>query len=171
MTMVVAWSAEVSAVEIGDDIRVSLADGTTHVHRRYDAGWHVELLAGTAHSSIDLGGIARHESVITEPADEDSAIAPIVLHRNRATEMSLGERQYRRSELSWLDARRPTARVVLEPAERSFRISVHVAESDLNFVMADAVNPYDNEHPDINGDGVQLYVRTDAGSSGWSLVP
>ena len=30
----------------------------------------------------------------------------------------------------------------------------------------DAINPYDNEHPDINGDAVQLYLAGDRGRSG-----
>ena len=33
------------------------------------------------------------------------------------------------------------------------------------------MNPYDNEHADVNGDGVQLYLSTDRGFSGWMIVP
>ena len=40
-------------------IRVTLADGTTHVHRRADDGWQIELHAGGARSSIDLRRVRR----------------------------------------------------------------------------------------------------------------
>jgi hypothetical protein len=39
------------------------------------------------------------------------------------------------------------------------------------FAVPEALNPYDNEPPDINGDGVQLYVRTQEGDAGWLLLP
>jgi hypothetical protein len=51
------------------------------------------------------------------------------------------------------------------------RLLVEIASSDLTFAAADAVNRFDNEHPDINGDSVQLYLRTASGLSGWTLVP
>ena len=53
MTGFLGRSGDVSSVEFGDDLRVTLADGTTHVHRRVDDGWHIELHAGGATSSID----------------------------------------------------------------------------------------------------------------------
>ena len=42
---------------------------------------------------------------------------------------------------------------------------------ELTFVPADATNPYDNESPDINGDGVQLYFVDASGASAWVMVP
>ena len=39
------------------------------------------------------------------------------------------------------------------------------------FVHATAGNPYDNEHPDINGHGVQLYVKTPSDGGAWIFVP
>ena len=33
------------------------------------------------------------------------------------------------------------------------------------------MNRYDNEQPDINGDGVQLHVMTPSGLAGWMLIP
>jgi hypothetical protein len=44
-------------------------------------------------------------------------------------------------------------------------------KSERSFSPSGAVNLYDNEHADINGDGVQLYLSTDQGLSGWILVP
>jgi hypothetical protein len=59
----------------------------------------------------------------------------------------------------------------LRATTAGLEIHVHVPVSDRTFVPADAVNPYDNESPDINGDGVQLYFRSGESLSGWILVP
>jgi hypothetical protein len=48
---------------------------------------------------------------------------------------------------------------------------VSVITGDLVVGAANAVNPYDNEHPDINGHGVQLYVRTMFDGGAWMIVP
>lgn len=49
-------------------------------------------------------------------------------------------------------------------------VSVHKT-SALTFAAEDATNPYDNEPPDINGDGVQLYLSDERGCSAWVFVP
>jgi len=46
-----------------------------------------------------------------------------------------------------------------------------VPRSDRTFVPGGAINRYDNEHPDVNGDGVQLYLRTASGLSAFTLIP
>jgi hypothetical protein len=52
------------------------------------------------------------------------------------------------------------------------RIDVDVVKSgEPVFVAADATNRYDNEPPDINGDGLQVYVRAATGSGAWVLMP
>jgi hypothetical protein len=40
-------------------------------------------------------------------------------------------------------------------------------------VPADAVNEMDNEHPEVNGDGVQLHLASGDGAlaAGWRIVP
>ncbi len=91
--------------------------------------------------------------------------------RMRYAVYHLGEPTYRRSEDSWEEAGRPAARIALAVAPRRLIVDVQVATPDPRFVPADAVNPYDNEPPDINGDGVQLYVRTAEDAGAWVLVP
>ena len=59
----------------------------------------------------------------------------------------------------------------MRPAAGGLHIEIHVSSSDRNFVAADAINLYDNESPDVNSDGVQLFVRTPEGNAGWMLVP
>jgi Heparinase II/III-like protein len=168
---VFAWSSEVANVEFGDDVRVVLADGTTHIHRRVEAGWHVELHAGGARSSIDLGGrVERSADVPLVGAARDEPEA-LVLSRRRAFVVSMGEHHYRRSEQAWRQAGEPAGSVTLERVGDSLRLIVEVAVSELNFAVADATNPYDNEPADVNGDSVQLYLRGPNGLSGWMLVP
>jgi hypothetical protein len=62
---------------------------------------------------------------------------------------------------------------VIEISARSdaTTIVVTVDQSAATFAGPDAVNPYDNEHPDINGDSVQLYVRSDDALACWMLIP
>ncbi|MGH7670279.1 MAG: heparinase II/III domain-containing protein, partial [Gemmatimonadaceae bacterium] len=83
----------------------------------------------------------------------------------------LGEPTYRRSEQRWEEAGRPAARVAIAASVRALVVDVQVTTPEPRFVPADAVNPYDNEPPDINGDGVQLYVRTTGDGGAWLLVP
>ena len=166
-----SWAREVANVEFGEMIRVSLADGTVHEHRRTAAGWHVDLLAGDARSSIDL---ASTIVAADEPAArvDRSEPPPLVLDRaGRPLVIRLGEEHYRRSEESWRDAGEPRADVTLTWADGALDIDIEVAASDLTFAAATAVNRFDNEHADVNGDSVQLYLRTSRGVSAWMLVP
>jgi heparinase II/III-like protein len=173
-----SWRGTVAGVAIdGDTLRVSLADGTQHVHSRRDRGWHVDFVAGDARSSIDLGGLRDRPS--PEPVSiglfgdatttaRTGPTDPAALPRT----LTLGERHYRRSEESWHEAGTPTARVNLAWTGAELCIDVDVAKStDPVFVLADAVNRYDNEPPDINGDGLQVYLRAPQASGAWVLVP
>ncbi|MDE3172772.1 MAG: heparinase II/III family protein [Gemmatimonadota bacterium] len=83
----------------------------------------------------------------------------------------LGAPTYRRSEQTWDEAGRPAARVAVAAAARLIVVDVQMTTANPRFVPADAVNPYDNEAPDINGDGVQLYVRAGQDGGAWMLVP
>lgn len=163
-----SWAGDVTDVQFGDDIRVTLADGAVHTHGPTDDGWRVELDNGI----IDLGGL------IDFPVDGPSAayqapappIITLPLH-DRSLLIELGELHYRRSEQLWRDAGAPAAFVTLGWSGQSLDVTVDVPRSDLMFVRAGAENRYDNEHSDVNGDGVQLFIRTTRGYSGWMLVP
>jgi hypothetical protein len=166
-----SWSRDVATVEFGEAIRVTLADGTIHEHRQVAAGWRIDIRVGTAHSSIDLASMVGHETDDGAPAPTREA-PPLILHRSgEPTFLALGEQHYRRSEESWRDAGEPRATVRISWSDGALRLLVEIASSDLTFAPADAVNRFDNEHPDINGDSVQLYLRTEIGLSGWTLVP
>jgi hypothetical protein len=111
--------------------------------------------------------------VIARPEpSEESAVAPLVLHRSgRPSVVALGEQHYRRSEQPWRDAGRPSAIVTVAWSDGTLDVAVDVMHSDLTFAFATAVNRLDNEPADINGDSVQLYLRTERGLSAWMLVP
>lgn len=165
ITSVLAWSDAVVEVRLSTAVNVALADRTTHSHRSEAGAWRIELLAGATKSSIELGGRLLDEPRVVSRADavQRCLVAP--------TTITMGESHYRRSEQSWIDAGRPTAEVTLRGAGGGLHIEIRVSSSDRNFVAADAINLYDNESPDVNSDGVQLFVRTREGTAGWMLVP
>jgi heparinase II/III-like protein len=173
-----SWSGVVADVVIeGDAVLVRLGDGTQQLHSRRDDGWHVDFVVAGARSSIDLGGLRDQQPLEPAPVGMygDATTAP----RTAATDpvalphtFTLGEPHYRRSEESWQEAGTPTATVNIAWTGAELCIEADIAKStDPVLVPADAVNRYDNELPDINGDGLQLYLRTPQGSGGWVLVP
>ena len=180
-----AWSPSVSHVNFEAD-NVSIECGAErHVHRRDEKGWHVELFAGGARSSVDLSGWRPKRDERQRPLP--AARAPAILRRGKPprewlSEMSsaqraslltfeLGEAHYRRSEDHWKGAGSPRATIALGADERLVVLYVSVRAGQLRFATPDATNPFDNEHADTMGTGLQLYVRTPEGSGAWTLVP
>ena len=91
--------------------------------------------------------------------------------RARYAVFHLGASTYRRSEETWEEAGSPVARVAVAATPKSLIVDMQVTTPSPRFVPADAVNPYDNEAPDINGDGVQLYLQANDNGGAWVLVP
>jgi hypothetical protein len=170
---VMTWCNAVADVAIGQIIRVLLRDGTVHTHRRADSGWVIELETAGGRSRIDLDGhVAGRASEMSAGQISRRPPAAITLVRGgRLVSIDLDAAHYRRTEQTWPDAGRPTARVTLRAMKDSLHLEVDVPNSDLTFVRAGAENPFDNEPADINGDGVQLYLRNAEVVSGWMLVP
>lgn len=87
---------------------------------------------------------------------------------------ALGEPHYRRSEESWEDAGRPSALVSVAATDDEIAVEIS-SRAGRNFAARAEQNPMDNEHPDINSDGVQLYLSSAdpacARRYGWLLVP
>jgi len=166
---VVAWSGDVQPRFGEDVVEVSCGAGERHLHRRDDAGWHVELHAGGARSSIDLSGFV---SVAAPSATQSLARADVhSIPRHGLLELELGEGHYRRSETGWKASGSPTARVTIGTDGKVLLVSAAVRAGDPVFPAADAINLYDNEHPDTLGAGMQLYLRCVEGDGAWSLVP
>jgi len=167
--------AVVDAHADGAAVIVRLADGSLHRHVEADWGWHVDLEVAGARSSIDLGGVRERE---LERAERSSGDAPVSAPPHigvlgpKPLRFALGESHYVRSEESWVEAGRPTAEVGLSVEAGRLLVEVELRKSgDLVLVPAGADNPYDNEPAEVNGDGVQLYVRTARDDGGWLLAP
>ncbi len=177
---VFAWSPRVSAVHFdGDRIDVALGP-ERHVHYQTDEHWQMELTVGGAQSGIELTGwvVPRASRAAGEtsqrsgpPMERMSSRKPTDLPRSATAAFDLGEGNYRRSEQDWNEAGRPSARVTLHATANELIVDVNVATGELVFVPGSALNPYDNEQPDINGHGLQLYIRTLLDGGGWVIVP
>ena len=184
-----SWTGEVNVHRDADSgvMTVECRSGESHRHRRDEHGWHVELAAGGARSSIDLSGFrAASRQQVDEP--RSSPRAPLHVRRSESapagwhTDMSasqrsaflafeLGESHYRRSEQSWNEAGSPRASILLAADAAHLVLLVRVDAGDAAFAPADATNPLDNEHADTMRAGVQLYLRAAEESGGWMLVP
>ncbi len=166
-----SWRGDVASVDFDDAIRVTLRDGSVHDHWRADDGWRVAM-NGARSGVVRLGG--QIETNMPGEAHAtgvlDSA-ARVSLAGRAEHEITLGEAHYRRSEQTWRDAGSPTAVVGLRWDSGVLAVRVRVVQSDLTFVPAGSVNLYDNEPSEINGDSVELFVRTASGFCGALLVP
>ena len=171
------WNERVTDTQfVGDTIDVALG-GERHVHRRTPEYWQVEMTAGQAHSGIELYGWTTTEDGKTGGREDGTQLASAsinaarVLKRGASLEWELGESHYRRSEASWSEAGKPTARVNIGASANELIIKISASVGPLVFVAPDAVNPLDNEHADINAHGAQVYLRTQANGGAWVIVP
>lgn len=105
------------------------------------------------------------------PVNDDSPRAAGEAQARAGVSFQLGRNAYRRSELTWDEVGRPTARVTLTADCDAVVFDVTVDTSGASFAGPTAENPLDNEHPDTNSDGVQLYVGEADGIGSWLLVP
>jgi hypothetical protein len=146
----------------GPVARVTTADGTTAVHGAAPHGWHIELLARHARSSVDLEGlVADTPALDPEPAAARLTGAPLDL----PLRVTLGEPHYLRTEASWVDAGQPTASVSVAADARHVVVDV-VARTGRVVATDGPENPLDNERSQVNADGVQWYWGTADGR--WS---
>ena len=143
----------------------------SHAPRHLWDGYRIEHVRGDAKRTMDLAGMVP-EPTSTSTRPIVSTNLPLTLASGQRLEFALGMNEYRRSEESWEEAGRPRAEVAILCGPSKLVIDVRVHKSGaLTFVPHGAVNRYDNEAPDINGDGLQLYVVDDSGASAWLLVP
>ena len=100
---------------------------------------------------------------------------------NGAWHAVLGDADWRRTEEDWNAAGAPSAEVAIALAAEQLVIEVRVRARDQHFAPATAHNPLDNEHPDVNSAGIQLYfgqhdpvdpaLPLPAPDAAWLLVP
>ena len=171
-----SWSDSVQRVIAKDGhaaTTVMLRDGSRDRHSLTLGGWRIGRSVGGLHSVIELGGRVPRSTFSQRSHARPGRAAPsYTVERGHALAIDLGEADYRRSEETWVEAGRPTARVCILLTGAELVVDVRVKkEGELSFVPPDAENPYDNESPDVNGDGIQLYVQDREGPSAWVLVP
>ncbi len=166
---------------------ITTVDGTVASHGPAAHGWHIELDAGGARSSIDLEGL-----LIEAPRSDDEGSAtpervaevavdfevPLVDQDliddtpgefiEEALLLPLGAVHYLQTEASWTEAGEPTATLQLARTETHLIADVAVATGPVvaqqrgENGMLD--NPFDNERPDVDADGLQWYIGApDAG--------
>ena len=166
-------------------------DGTTAAHSRAAHGWHIDLHAQSARSTIELGGLLATTESRQTPRDADlideptlalviptvSAIAlnvrpgtPII----GALQFELDEPHYVRTELPWVDAGAPTATVQIATTAVHFIVDIDARTGAMAPTSDLLENPLDNERTDTNADGVQWYLGDDesaAWTAGGLIVP
>jgi len=169
--------------EFGENPRVivTTTDGTRAEHQRAPHGWHIELHARHARSSVDLEGlipspdvepiprqrVVQGDAAILVPTVSDDATLGLPGDSiDGALTALLDEPFYVRTELSWREADGPTAFVQLAATETKFIADVDVRTGPLVLAEAGVENPLDNERNDINSDGLQWYLAESA-EAGW----
>ena len=147
-------------------------DDTEDRHRHLAKRWTIQRSAGALRTVTELRGAVSRSNTPPKRATAERSTPAVDLQVGRSLVFELGGEQYRRSEESWNEAGRPTARIGILRQPNEVVVDINVRkQGDLTFVPADAVNVYDNEAPDINGDGIQLYLIEASVASAWVLVP
>jgi hypothetical protein len=171
-----------TAPDGGEAVVVTTACGTSATHHPAEHGWHIALAAGGARSSIDLEGrCAVHDAAPPSAAEHAGTppgpVVPVplvtcgdvegVASPAGALVVELGEPHYVATEQSWHEAAAPTAQVALAATATHLVVTVQVHTGAA--VPPDAAeNRLDNEHPEVNADGVQWYLGHSAGA--WSMA-
>ena len=102
---------------------------------------------------------------------DDEPPRAVVLKPEHPVRVTLGEESYRRSDDTWDDAGNPTAEIAFDNENGGLLIEVAVTNVDRTFAPSGGTNRLDNENADVNGAGIQLYLRTDDALAGYVLVP
>jgi hypothetical protein len=176
---VLDWGSQVMSVHAtGDALTVSRSDGSQHVHARRENSWRIDaergliVLSGGAKEhaprpSVGENAPPRAQYRVPLVSAIDSTPGALTQNGDAALRFQLGEEQYRRSEQSWMQAGAPRADVAFAATRHDLHVDISVHKSPPVFARASTHNQLDNEHPDINSDGVQLYLA----DWSWLLVP
>jgi hypothetical protein len=170
-----SWNDAIQRVAVKANENVTTVDqrdGTRDRHMLTVGGWRIVRSVGGMRTATELAGLAPRMSAASVDRVPVRTSRSYTLERGRALTFDLGEADYRRSEESWDEAGRPTARVCVLLTEDELVVDARMKkEGELTSVSGAADNPYDNESADVNGDGIQLYLLDRSGPSAWMLVP
>jgi hypothetical protein len=168
-----SWTDAIETIWVNprSALTVERHDGSHDLHTQTFATYRIDRVAGQDRTVSVLRGLALRPRE-PHPSPETANVMRVDLAVGRPAVFELGQSDYRRSEETWREAGRPTARIELRYEPHGLGIDITVRKAgELTFMPANAANPYDNESPDINGDGVQLYLVDANGASAWLLVP
>lgn len=178
----------------GGVCQVETSDGTVARHFLVNSRWRLDLNVGAAISSIDLDELRedgfresdlqftpRATNEVTADSAPHAADVPfnlgidvdIDLTAHPVYNVELGEHHYRRTDDVWRDAGAPTAVVSLGIENEGLLVTIDTS-GPVVIPEATADNPLDNERPDVNASGVQLYIAPQPGEPwrhGWLIVP
>ncbi|HEX7940016.1 MAG TPA: hypothetical protein VF483_13595, partial [Gemmatimonadaceae bacterium] len=180
---VLAWEPNVDSAFQRDGLRVDVG-GERHMHSRTTGGWRVEVVRDGRITKTDLAGRTR-STPSKPPTPQPLARTRVVQHvihgvwwsdlasadRKHRYVVELGERNYRRSEVSWREAGSPSATLAVSTSDVALELLIDVRASGQRFTPASAINQLDNEHADTMGAGVQVYVDRPIGRGMWMFVP
>jgi hypothetical protein len=181
-TVAVRQVVHAVAPDGGEAVTVTTACGTAATHHPAAQGWHIALAAGGARSSIDLEGLGAAVDRARPPGAEPAGTGggPVVevplvdvgddgpaSPPPGALVVVLGEAHYVATEQSWQEAGAPTAHVALAATATHLVIGIQ-AHTGPAVAPDHAENRLDNEHPEVNADGVQWYLGRTAG--GWAMA-
>lgn len=167
-----SWKSAVTAAAMFPNPSIETIEAR-HEHLRVEHGWQVAIHVDAAKSTIDLEGVVPEswtDDELARPRYAVSRIDDLVLPRGEPRTILLGEKSYRRSEPSWVEAGSPGAAVTLLNEDGALVIGVAV-QGERSFTPPGSVNRLDNENADINGAGLQLYLRTNETQAGYVIVP
>jgi hypothetical protein len=175
----IAWNDAVESVRTdGDDLVVQRRDGLQHVHARRENAWqvrqgsrlvqlHGQAPALPSRAFAATPTVERPANVIRVPAMDVPQDPGALVDAARGQSMQLGEVHYRRTEETWRQAGQPRATIAMAVSATGWEIDVVVQKHGTHFAPPREQNALDNEHPDVNSDGVQVHLQ----HWSWLLVP
>jgi hypothetical protein len=184
------WTKRSFRVErLADDTIQHGVEGSQTTYRFHGDVCHVQSAAGEF--TLDgrrpvpfaraTGSIERQQEFSRQFLEVPLLLRPIasvgeLTAAQHGLRFELGESNYRRTEPAWAEAGAPEAAVVIAATPDELLVEVNVRQRDPYFAERRVENPLDNEHPDVNSDGVQLHLAFlhDAGTprhGSWLLVP
>ncbi|MEP7065419.1 MAG: heparinase II/III family protein [Gemmatimonadota bacterium] len=180
-TIRIVWNPSFVLREVtlrDEELELTHTDGTSLSYRWSERGAHIDTARPAGEPDrVLLTGFRAPEAHTHDEVSESELATPspsTLLPLSLPFSRDLGETDYRMSEHRWADAGSPRARVEIESDRTELSIRVEVRKAPLHFRAADAEDPaLDNEHPDINSDGVQLHLWCEGWRepAAWLAIP
>ncbi len=183
ITSVWSWARSFGQHDSAGDSLAIDVDGVRFSHQLVNDEWHIEspdgmmVLRGQRPKRTVASVTEEHVVAVRfVPLVQDDVSIGDLLTSASGLRFELGRSQYQRTEASWEEAGSPTATVMIAATRSELLVEISVMSPEPNFVAARSSNPLDNEHPDVNSDGIQLHLKSsDDGTSvlaaSWLMVP